>query len=243
MNARLSPSVRPGTAGAVAHVVVTSRLDLVAQAVCAGLGAGGLQARCMSWQQGHPAWDDPSPDQLLLVLDDLQSRAAVESVAGVVARWHGPSLLLTGRRAGATWGAVFSAGVSDIASSGCSLDEIRLVIRKVLSGQPHTDQRRRAAMEQQWAEWLTEEEDLEQRVDRLSPREASVLGRLAQGQRVRDIGVALGVSEDTVRSQVKSLRRKLGVESQLAAVALARRHSQRLPEGVPAVPVPRSRAE
>lgn len=59
------------------------------------------------------------------------------------------------------------------------------------------------------------------RLERLSPREAHVLGALANGQRVREIATQSFVSEGTVRTQVKSILNKLGVTSQLAAVAMA----------------------
>jgi DNA-binding NarL/FixJ family response regulator len=55
----------------------------------------------------------------------------------------------------------------------------------------------------------------------LSPRERMVLAGLARGQRAETIAAAAVVSEATVRSQIRSLLTKLGVNSQLEAVALA----------------------
>jgi DNA-binding NarL/FixJ family response regulator len=55
----------------------------------------------------------------------------------------------------------------------------------------------------------------------LTPRERQVLGRLIEGNSVRDIARANVVSEATVRTQVKSILGKLEVSSQLAAVGLA----------------------
>jgi DNA-binding NarL/FixJ family response regulator len=60
---------------------------------------------------------------------------------------------------------------------------------------------------------------------RLSVREAEVLRALALGQAVGAIAVAAYVSEATVRSQVRAVLTKLGVCSQLEAVALAHRHA------------------
>ena len=56
----------------------------------------------------------------------------------------------------------------------------------------------------------------------LSPREAAVLRALLLGQSPQDIADEQYVSVKTVRSQIESIYRKLGVRSQLAAVALAR---------------------
>jgi two-component system nitrate/nitrite response regulator NarL len=55
----------------------------------------------------------------------------------------------------------------------------------------------------------------------LTPRERAVLSALARGQRAETIASASVVSSATVRSQIRSVLVKLGVNSQLEAVALA----------------------
>jgi len=57
----------------------------------------------------------------------------------------------------------------------------------------------------------------------LTPREASVLGGMLDGLSAEQIAERDFVSLATVRSQIQSVLRKLGVTSQLAAVAAARR--------------------
>lgn len=57
----------------------------------------------------------------------------------------------------------------------------------------------------------------------LTPREADVLQALCEGRSVDEIARADVVAVSTVRSQVRAILRKLGVNSQLAATALARR--------------------
>lgn len=57
----------------------------------------------------------------------------------------------------------------------------------------------------------------------LSPREADVLRELCDGRSVALIARAAVVAEATVRSQVRAILTKLGVGSQLEAVALAHR--------------------
>lgn len=56
----------------------------------------------------------------------------------------------------------------------------------------------------------------------LTPREAEVLAAVLDGKRADDIAEEQGVSVRTVRSHLEAIRTKLGVRSQLAAVALAR---------------------
>lgn len=55
----------------------------------------------------------------------------------------------------------------------------------------------------------------------LTPKERAVLAALAHGQRAETIAAATMVSEATVRSQIRAVLAKLGVNSQLEAVALA----------------------
>jgi two-component system nitrate/nitrite response regulator NarL len=59
----------------------------------------------------------------------------------------------------------------------------------------------------------------------LSPRERSVLRRLADGQSSEAIGEALSIAPDTVRAHVRNAMRKLGVETRTQAVAEALRRS------------------
>jgi len=56
----------------------------------------------------------------------------------------------------------------------------------------------------------------------LTPAEQDVLCALMEGNSINDIAQLRFVSSETVRSQVKAILRKLGVGSQLGAVALAR---------------------
>ena len=59
--------------------------------------------------------------------------------------------------------------------------------------------------------------------ERLSSRERDVLAALIDGQLAEAIAESSGVSEATVRTQIRGVLTKLGVSSQLAAVAFARR--------------------
>ena len=62
-----------------------------------------------------------------------------------------------------------------------------------------------------------------QRFANLTKREQAVLAELMEGHCAEEIANAAFLSISTVRSQIKAILQKLGVNSQLAAVALARR--------------------
>ena len=57
----------------------------------------------------------------------------------------------------------------------------------------------------------------------LTPRERTVLGMLSEGKSYAEVGTTLGVSENTVRSHVRSIYDKLGVSSKTEAVMAALR--------------------
>lgn len=58
-------------------------------------------------------------------------------------------------------------------------------------------------------------------LDRLTPREHAVLDALSRGHDARRIAAEAGVALTTVRAQIRAILSKLGVCSQLQAVALA----------------------
>lgn len=212
-------SIRPGTDVAVA---VRSRHLLVAQAVGAALLRRRVSARVLPWvTRPRPGIDDFG--DVVLALDELDSRTAVDSLCAFVRSSEIPVLVLAGRPEGAAWGGLLDAGAAEVLPSGTSLDEVERALRRVSESDPIMPAETRSALTCRWQEWLTEQEAVEKRLASLSPREASVLGMLAEGLSVIDIAARIGVSESTVRSHVKALRRKLRAESQLAAVAMARR--------------------
>jgi DNA-binding NarL/FixJ family response regulator len=77
-----------------------------------------------------------------------------------------------------------------------------------------------------WSPISAEDRGHERRLDpfaALTEREQAVLAELIEGHCAEDIANAGYVSISTVRSQIKAILQKLGVNSQLAAVAMARR--------------------
>lgn len=71
-------------------------------------------------------------------------------------------------------------------------------------------------------------------IDRLTPRELEILRDLARGWTARDIARKDWRSVDTVRTQVKSIRQKLGVHSQLSAVAVFKNAQEEENQALPA---------
>jgi DNA-binding NarL/FixJ family response regulator len=60
-------------------------------------------------------------------------------------------------------------------------------------------------------------------VEKLSPREATVLRMLEKGLTAEEIGEVLGSKLNTVRSHIRRIYSKLGVNSSIQAISIARR--------------------
>ena len=101
-------------------------------------------------------------------------------------------------------------------------DRLVAVIRDVAGG-TEMPASHRAEMIDELRAHERERHPLLERFRSLSSRETEVLGQLIAGLTPAEIAETQFVALSTVRSQQKSIYRKLGVNTQLAAVALARR--------------------
>ncbi len=68
-------------------------------------------------------------------------------------------------------------------------------------------------------------------IEPLSPRELEVLGRLQTSMSTADIAAELHISANTLKSHLKAIYRKLGVDNRRDAVLEARRRGERPPSG------------
>ena len=158
---------------------------------------------------------DEAPDVILLDLD----LGAAGSGEGLLAEFVGSGaavLIVSGTTDDAVRGRCLDQGVAGWMSKCAPFDELLESVRAVAAGAPGPRPARPPAHPQGYAapcssfEWLT-------------PRESAVLAMLMDGQSVARIAAAWYVSETTVRTQVRAVLQKLGVNSQLEAVALATR--------------------
>jgi DNA-binding NarL/FixJ family response regulator len=101
-----------------------------------------------------------------------------------------------------------TAGAFGYVLKSAPLDELVGVIRKVHAGRKHLP----AAVAENLAAYVGG--------DPLTGREVEVLRRVAEGDRNRDIGEHLGISEDTVKVHIKRIMDKLGAKDRTQAVAI-----------------------
>jgi two-component system nitrate/nitrite response regulator NarL len=116
------------------------------------------------------------------------------------------------------------AGASESVDGNDPFDQLLLTITRLLRvcPSPRPERRSPASLASMRAGPHAHDSQLE-RFASLTDREQFVLAELLEGHCAEEIAKTAFVSISTVRSQIKSILLKLGVNSQLAAVALARR--------------------
>jgi DNA-binding NarL/FixJ family response regulator len=163
------------------------------------------------------------PDCVLLDLhlgDDLGS--GLDLVAPLQAT-GAPVVMLTAETDVYLLASCVEAGAEGWIGKDAFVDRIVTSVEDVLAGRPLLGA---AAREALLDDLRVRRESLTRALtpfERLTPRERRVLGGLAEGLSADEIATSHYVSLTTVRSQVKAILQKLGVRSQLAAVAMVNR--------------------
>lgn len=159
-----------------------------------------------------------------VVLLDLQLGAAGDGSQLIPPLVRGGQrvVVLTASRDPVRWGGCLASGAAGVVNKTASLQAIVEAVNRTAGGLPVLSPQRRQELVQLWRTHSSASQDVRKRLSSLTPRETAVLTALLRGKRVREVAQEALVSEATVRTQVKSILAKLGVNSQLAAVALAR---------------------
>jgi DNA-binding NarL/FixJ family response regulator len=208
-----------------ARVVVSSKQLLLRDAVRTALRRMGFATTSLAVPAGAAQFHDarrwiarvrPTAGLLVAELDDAQQlREAVAVITGLDISW----VLLTGTPQGPVWGAVIDAGAHDVLPTTASLVELSAVLNRVSEGSPDRECSDFDDVVRAWHDTSQERRKVTRRIETLSPREMEILVELHDGDSVKVIAARAGVSEGTVRTQVKSVLHKLEVTSQLQAVA------------------------
>lgn len=207
-------------------MTVASTDWLATELVRAALERGGQTVHALRWR---PAPVRRSPAQQLssarpdvgLMLCDLRVDEELSEVLWLLDQHLAPWVVV-GRIHPAAAGALVQAGAAEVLPPAAGLDHVVGVLAAVAAGRNVMAPERRQRALRAWLELDPDQVDLVHRMRRLSPRERLVLAGLRSGQPPAEIAEGMGVSLSTVRTQLQSVLRKLGLQSQLAAVAAVR---------------------
>jgi DNA-binding NarL/FixJ family response regulator len=215
-------------------VLIVDDHELVGTSLALSLRAEGLSAhRC---GPGGPATVLAVAAQLppgLAVLDlDLGRDKAGRRIDGVglveplsVAGWR--ILILSGTSDHARVGAALAAGADAWVPKSAPFPSLLRAVRDLLAGREIMPGPRRRQLVELHRVRSAERRELGTKLERLTQREREVLAQLAAGQRAQAVAEHFVVSLATVRTQIRAVLTKLEVGSQLEAVALYRRATER----------------
>ena len=159
------------------------------------------------------------PDVVLLDLTLSPSRTSVPMI-GPLTELGTRVLVLTASDQPTEMAACLDAGAVAVLPKSEGLGATVDAVRRGLSGEPvrvrHTEELRAAGRMAK-----ADMEALLAPFERLTARERDVLGAIVDGKRAERIARDFDLSVRTVRAHLEAIRVKLGVNSQIAAIALA----------------------
>jgi DNA-binding NarL/FixJ family response regulator len=130
--------------------------------------------------------------------------------------------MVTGVTERARLGACIEAGALGVVGKAGGFDMLVEAVRRAIDGVPILGEDERQALLHEARHRRRDDQERLAPFGALSPREQAVLVRLLAGEPAEIIADRSYVSVATVRSHIRAVLLKLGVNSQLAAVALAR---------------------
>lgn len=139
-------------------------------------------------------------------------------------------VVLTAERRRPILAACLEAGAAGWINKNTDLDHFHATLSDAIAGRPIVGRTERSDLLEQLRTERSNALRDAARFEELTQREALVLSALADGLTAEEIAQQHYVALSTVRSQIRAVLRKLGVRSQLAAVAIADAHRWLLPD-------------
>jgi DNA-binding NarL/FixJ family response regulator len=164
-----------------------------------------------------------SPDVVLLDLDLGGAIGDGRSLLPALAELDGRVVVFTGIMDWIRIGECLDLGASDFVIKSEPFTTLLAAIEEAAAGGTRLRPSQRERLLDQLHRHRAEQHNRSAVLNRLTACERRVLTGLMQGRKAETIAAECGVAEATVRSQIRGVLTKLGVESQLAAVAVARR--------------------
>jgi DNA-binding NarL/FixJ family response regulator len=132
-------------------------------------------------------------------------------------------VVLTAENDQARWGECLLAGAVGVLAKSSPLEDVVTAVGRAARGEAVVTDSQRMSWLRAADHQRVQTESALAPFRRLTPREEEVLAALVDGKPAVEIADRATVSEATVRSHIRSVLTKLGVGSQLQAVAKARR--------------------
>ncbi|MDQ6726670.1 MAG: response regulator transcription factor [Actinomycetota bacterium] len=206
------------------RLLIVEDHELLAGTLALALRLQGLEVQAVAGPSVEAVVDLARELVPVLVLLDLDLGEplgdGVEMVAPLTAA-GARVLVVSGVTDRARLGACIEAGAVGIVGKHSGFERLVEAVLQSADGRPVLPDEDRQALLADVRERRRADQERLALFGALSPRELAVLGRLVAGDSAESIAERLFVSVATVRSHIRAILLKLGVNSQLAAVAVA----------------------
>lgn len=205
-------------------LVIVDDHELLAQSLALAFSRDGIDASVLVPTTDAAILDAVADARPALVLLDLMLGAIGASLPLIdpIRSLGADVVIMTGEENPIAWAECFEAGAADVVSKSEAFETLVDRISAIAVGRSvHTEARRAEYLALLREHRLTETVRLEP-FERLTAREREVLAYLLEGVAAEEIADRTFVALATVRSHIRAILTKLGVNSQLAAVAAAR---------------------
>jgi two-component system nitrate/nitrite response regulator NarL len=206
------------------RLVIIEDHELLATSLALALRQRGLEVETVTGLGAEAIIDTVRGLAPILVLLDLDLGPSLGSGLELIRpliEAGGRVMMMTGMVERARLAACIEAGAVGIVSKTAGFAELVDAIRRAVDGEELMTSSQRQVLLSELEDWRRTDRARLAPFAALTPREQAVLARLVAGESAETIAARSYVSLATIRSQIKSILRKLGVSSQLAAVALA----------------------
>jgi DNA-binding NarL/FixJ family response regulator len=212
-----------GVADTRARVFIVEDHQMLAEALALGLVSRGFECRMADLFSLEATLSDAAHWGPALVLLDLDLGAAdglslVRKFRAIGAR----VLVITGCRDESRLAAAIALGAAGWVNKTEAFEQLLVAAERAARDEPLLALVRREELTELGREQLKAEADLRTRAALLTPREREVLAAIAEGSSAQVVADQFVISLGTARAHIRSILIKLGVSTQLAAVAIAR---------------------
>jgi DNA-binding NarL/FixJ family response regulator len=208
-------------------VLIVEDHGLLAESLLLALRAEGLDAERVAPVTIDGILSEARRLSPTVVLLDLDLGGEIGSSVGLIPPLQelgAQVVMVTGITDPARLAECLEAGATGLIDKTTSFDQLVDSVREVAELGTIVSPARREALLAELRRQRRDDQRRREPFERLTPREREVFAALMDGKPAEVIATESFVSLATVRSQIRTILLKLGVNSQLAAVALARRN-------------------
>lgn len=207
-------------------VLIVEDHSLMADGLAVALEAEGFSVTIAPLTSSESVLATARAVRPAVALLDLDLGGAIGSGLDLVASLAGTGarvIVVSGTDSRADLGVAIESGASGVLGKDHPLAELVATVHAAAAGRSVlAESDRQALLSELYGSRMARRRELEP-FGRLTPREQEVLRGLLDGRRADDLARSWSVSKATIRTQVRGVLTKLGVSSQLEAVAMASR--------------------